>query len=105
MEDKRSPNKIKIETQIYWHQKNSRLTWKDIKHLKLEDDDIIEASWVDDHEAVHGGYWHGEITRMVEETDERFAKRQKEIEQDRERMKKMRHESYLKLKKEFESNN
>ena len=102
MEDKKSPNKIKRETQIYWHQLNSHLTWKDIKHLQLEDDDIIHSAWVEDNEADYHGYWHGEITRMVEETDEQFKKRQKAIEQERERMKKMRYENYLKLKKEFE---
>jgi len=103
MEDKKSPHKIKIETQLYWHQKNSRLTWKDIKHLQLEDDDVIEATWTDVHEADYGGYWHRQIFRYVEETDEQFAKRQKGLEQEKERMKKMRYETYLRLKKEFES--
>jgi hypothetical protein len=104
MEDKKSPNKIKVEKQIYWHQKNSQLKWKDIKHLQLEDDDIIYSGWEDDHEAEYGGYWHGQIIRMVEETDEQFTKRQKQIQQDQERIQKMRYESYLRLKKEFESN-
>jgi hypothetical protein len=103
MEDKKSINKIKRETQIYWHQKNKPLKWGDIKHLQLEDDDLIISGWEDDSEAEYNGYWHGSITRMVEETEDQFKKRQKEIEQERERMKKMRYESYLRLKKEFEN--
>ena len=105
MQDKKSPNKIKRETHIYWHQLNTQLKWGDIKHLQLEDDDLIYSAWEDDSEAEYNGYWHGSITRMVEETEDQFKKRQKEIEQERERMKKMRYESYLRLKKEFDNEN
>jgi hypothetical protein len=45
MEDKDSPNKIKRVIQIYYNEKNSILTWKDIKHLELEDDDEIMIIW------------------------------------------------------------
>lgn len=103
MEDKKSPNKIKVEKQIYWHQKNAQLKWKDIKHLQLEDDDIICSGWEDDHEAEYGGYWHGEITRMVEETDEQFQRRQNDIERQAKWSKEQRLKSYLKLKQEFEN--
>jgi hypothetical protein len=99
MEDKKSPNKIKREIQIYFHEKNRLIKWSDIKHLQLEDDDIIHSGWEDDEE---GGYFHGEITRMVEETDEQFQKRQSVIERDKKWAKEKRYESYLKLKKEFE---
>ncbi len=44
MENKKSPNKIKIEKQVYWHEKNTEMTWKDIKHLQLEDDDVIRST-------------------------------------------------------------
>ena len=102
MEDRKSPNKIKIETQIYYHQKDAKLTWGDIKHLQLEDDDIIHACWVDDENFDYNGYWHGEITRMVEETDEQFAERQADNERDAKRARERRYESYLRLKSEFE---
>ena len=105
MENKKSPNKIKRETQIYYHQKDAQLTWGDIKHLQLEDDDVIRASWEDDDNFDNNGYWHGEITRMVEETDEQYERRVKRIEEDRERLRKMRYASYLHLKKEFEDEN
>lgn len=101
MEDKKSPNKIKRETQIYYHQKNTQLKWKDIKHIQFEDDDIIRAGWEDDDNFDHQGYWHGEITRMVEETDEQFARRQADNERDAKWAKERRYESYLRLKKEF----
>ena len=100
MEDKKSLNKIKRETQLFWLGEDRLIKWSDIKHLQLEDDDVIRSSWEEDEEG--GGYYVGEITRMVEETDEQFKKRLSNIEQDKERMKKYRYESYLKLKKEFE---
>ena len=105
MEDKKAPIKIKRETQIFWHQKNKQLKWSDIKHIEFEDDDLIISGWEDDSEAEYNGYWHGSITRMVEETEDQFKKRQKDIEQERERMRKMRDESYLRLKKEFDNEN
>lgn len=99
MEDKKSPNKIKREKQIYWHMGNNLIKWSDIKNLNLEDDDIIRSGWENDED---GGYFHGEITRMVEETDEQFQKRQSDIERDKKWAKERRYENYLKLKTEFE---
>jgi hypothetical protein len=100
MDDKKSPNKIKIETEIYYHQKNSQLKWGDIKHLQLEDDDLIYSNWEDDE---NGGCWNGVILRMVEETDEEFQKRLEDIALDAKWAKERRYESYLRLKKEFEN--
>ena len=97
MEDKKSPNKIKKEKQIYWHSIQRLIKWSDIKHLTLEDDDTIRSYWDDEDMG-----FYGEIIRMVEETDEQYQKRLSNIEQDKERMKKSRYESYLRLKKEFE---
>jgi hypothetical protein len=99
MSDKKSPQKIKKEKQIFHHGKDRQMVWGDIKHLELEDDDVIHSCWVDDD-----GYWHGEITRMVEETDEQFAKRIAGNELNAKWAKERRYESYLKLKKEFGDN-
>lgn len=101
MEDRKSQNKIKIETDIYYHEKNTQLTWGDIKHLQLEDNDKIISNW-EDSEDGDRGYWYGAVTRMVEETDEQFQKRQNSIELEAVWAKQRRYESYLKLKKEFE---
>lgn len=101
MEDK-SQHKIKVEKNVYYHKKNKKLTWGDIKHLQLEDDDVIISAWEDDEDGDRG-YWHAEITRMVEETDEQFGKRQARIKLDAEWAKQRRYESYLRLKAEFET--
>lgn len=103
MSDKTTPGKIKVETQIYWHQKNSQLRWGDIKHLELEDDDLITSCWEDDENAEYNGYWHAQITRIVEETDEQFQKRLIRLQEDRARLKQMRYQNYLRLKAEFEN--
>jgi hypothetical protein len=103
MEDKKSLNKIIREMQLFWLGENRLIKWSDIKHLQLEDDDVIRSSWEEeDGDGYYVGEYVGEITRLVVETDEQYQKRLSNIEQDKERMKKSRYESYLKLKKEFE---
>ena len=92
--------KIKKETYIYWHQPNAQLKWGDIKHLQLEDDDLIYSAWEENEE--NGGNWEAVITRMVEETDEQFQNRMKDIERQDKWAKEQRYSSYLKLKQEFE---
>jgi len=101
MSDKKSPQKIKKEKQIFHHGKDRQMIWGDIKHLQLEDDDVIHSCWVDDDNFEYHGYWHGEITRMVEETDSQFVKRIAGNELNAKWAKEKRYESYLKLKKEF----
>jgi hypothetical protein len=78
------------------------MKWKDIKHLHLEDDDVISSGWVDDDNFDYHGYWHNEITRMVEESDEQFEKRQADNERMSRWAREQRYKSYLKLKEEFE---
>ena len=102
-EDRKSKNKIKRETNIYWHQLNTQLKWGDIKHLQLEDDDLIYSAWEFQENEDNGGNWEAVITRMVEETDAQFQKRMDEIEQQDKWAKEQRYKSYLKLKEEFEN--
>ena len=101
-EDRKSKNKIKRETHIYWHQLNTQLKWGDIKHHQLEDDDLIYSAWEEDEDENRGG-WAAYITRMVEETDAQFQNRMDEIERQDKWAKEQRYKSYLKLKKEFEN--
>ena len=101
-EDRKSKNKIKRETNIYCHQLNTQLKWGDIKHLQLEDDDLIYSAWEFQENEDNGGNWEAVITRMVEETDAQFQQRMDEIEQQDKWAKEQRHKSYLKLKAEFE---
>jgi hypothetical protein len=105
MEETKSPKKIKKENQIFRGHNGKQMTWKDIKHLELEDDDVIHSGWVEDDGFDYHGYWECTITRMVEETDEQFEKRIASNKRSNEEMKKRRYESYLKLKKEFENEN
>jgi hypothetical protein len=79
------------------------LKWRDIKHLELKDDDVIHAAWVDDDNFDYQGYWLGNITRMVEESDEQYEKRIQRAKISVAELKKRRYENYLKLKKEFEN--
>lgn len=102
MEDQKSPDKIKREKQIYYHEENTQLRWKDIKHLQLEDDDLILSYW-DENDENYNSHWVCGITRMVEETDEQFQKRQARLKLDAKWAKERRYESYLRLKKEFEN--
>jgi len=97
--------KIKVEKQIFFGDNSRQLKWSDIKHLELEDDDIIHAGWVEDEGYDYHGYWHNEITRMVEETDEQFKKRIADNERTVKFLKERRYENYLKLKAEFENEN
>ena len=103
MEDKKSPKKIKKEKQVFVGHNNRQMKWKDIKHLQLEDDDVIYSGWVDDDNFDYHGYWHCQITRMIEETDEQFEKRIESNRRGEIEMKNRRRESYLRLKKEFEN--
>jgi hypothetical protein len=100
-EDRKSKNKIKRGTHIYWHQLNTQLKWGDIKHLQLEDNDLIYSAWEENED--NNGNWEAVITRMVEETDEQFQKRMKDVELKNKWAKEQRYSSYLKLKDEFEN--
>jgi hypothetical protein len=103
MENNKLPKKIELEKQIYWGNNSKQMTWADIKHLELQDNDVIHSGWVDDDNFDYHGYWHNEITRMVEETDQQFEKRIARIKQDDIWAKERRRESYLRLKEEFEN--
>jgi hypothetical protein len=97
--------KIKIRKEIFSENKNIHFTWKDIKHLQLEDDDILGFYFVESYYSENeswDGFHKGEIIRMVEETDEQLEERKKVQEQFKEKSRQNRHEMYLKLKKEFE---
>lgn len=103
----KSKEKIKIEKEIFHKISYSKkFTWVDIKHLELQDEDVINAGYDEGFYTENNSmdaHYYIIITRMIEETDEEFNKRQKEIERDNKWAKERRYESYLKLKKEFEN--
>lgn len=74
-------------------------------HLDLQDDDEIHSKWEEpfySENNSHDGYFYSVIIRHELETDDEFQSRMKRIEREEENMKKIRYQSYLKLKQEFE---
>jgi len=96
--------KILKEKIIFSDVQDNQIKWKDIKHIEFEDDDIIVCCYVEsfitsneqcpEHYAIH-------ITRMVEETDDQYESRMNTLKEYRETTKKLRYNTYLKLKEEF----
>lgn len=83
----------------------SPFTWKDIKHLDLQDDDIITAQYEDSYYSENESWeahYSCTISRLIEESDEEFNERILWVKQRQEESRNERYERYLKLKKEFE---
>jgi hypothetical protein len=98
--------KIKKFEQIFYKTfGQNQPTWKELKDVKLQDDDFITISY---EEAYHSennsydGHWFIDVQRQREETDEEYKERMEKLEKSRDMLKKNRYEQYLKLKKEFE---
>jgi hypothetical protein len=72
--------------------------WKDIKHIELEDDDMIQMSW-DEHDDCYCV----RVVRWIEETDEEYQERLQYMSESENRAKERRRQHYLKLKAEFEN--
>jgi len=101
-----SPNKIKTEENIFYEHKDKPFTWKDIKHLVLQDDDEIRLEFVEGGRAGDeewDSHFLGIVMRRVIETDKQFKQRQQQIEDDKRRIKQRRKENYERLRREFES--
>lgn len=107
MENKLSPNKIKVEKEIFREQSQNPFTWKDLKDIKFEDDDRLEIGYDEGYYSENNSWdphHYAIVTRMIEETDEQFSKRQANIKRDKKWAKERRYQNYLKLKEEFENN-
>lgn len=101
-----SKDKMLVEKRIFRNSRNTPFMWQDIKHLDLQDSDIISCEWVEPFYSENNswdGHYSCEIIRMVEETDEQQQKRLERNKRNGEEMKERRRETYLRLKKEFES--
>jgi len=100
-------NKIKKQAELLRLTNNKNpITWKDIKNFQFEDDDVIHIGWEEPYYSENNssdGYYYARVTRMVEETDYEYHQRIAQNVKINEDMKKKRYETYLKLKKEFES--
>ena len=73
-------------------------TWKDVKHIEFEDDDILQMSW-DERDECYCIC----VTRWIEETDEEWQERLEWLKRSEESAKEKRRQSYLRLKAEFEN--
>jgi hypothetical protein len=100
-----NPKKIKKEKEIYSIKRQTKIKWSDIKHLKMEDDDILHIGFDEGYYSENESwepYYFANVTRMVEETDAERDERVRMAQFHTEEMKKRRYDNYLKLKMEFE---
>jgi hypothetical protein len=102
-----SDKKIMVSETILQKNKNENdpITWKDIKHIEFQDDDIITASYQEGFYSDNNSYDPFiilDITRMRLETDDEYIKRQEQIKIEYKFNKERRYQNFLKLKKEFE---
>jgi hypothetical protein len=90
-----------------------RFTFGDIRSnmeslgLTLQDSDIIECGYDEGYEGSDSGMDPSLFFRVIRkrtESDDEYNARMEEIERDEKRRKRLRHESYLKLKEEFGGN-
>lgn len=97
----------KITTKTVFNlQSGKPILWKHIKHFKFEDDDFLDAGyvepWTNGSDNSGGDHYEVEVLRDVLETDDEYNRRIKGEVKQAERLKESRFETYLKLKKEFE---
>ena len=98
--------KIKLDKNIFRLAKDSSFRWKDIKNIPFEDEDIIRIEYVEAYYSENNSWddhFVAEVIREVEETDEQFQKRMRDIERDKKWAEDTRYRNYLKLKAEFEA--
>jgi hypothetical protein len=98
-------SKIKIKKDVFFLEKDTPITWKEIKDFKFEDDDIIDIGSEEPYYSENNSweaFCYCRVERMVEETDEEYEDRMERARSTDALLKKNRYEQYLKLKKEFE---
>ena len=96
--------KILKEKYIFNDVQDNPIKWKDIKHIEFEDDDTIVCCYVKPFITSNEQYpehYAISITRVVEETDDEYETRMNAIKERSEIAKKLRYNTYLKLKNEF----
>jgi hypothetical protein len=98
-----------IEVVIFEKTNNFPILWKDWKHIKLEDNDIISNGyiepWTNGDDNSGGDHFHLKITRKRLESDKEATDRTRKEEEYNTYHKKRRYQNYLNLKKEFENGN
>jgi len=95
--------KSKVKKTIFSSVKYTPFQWKDLKDIPFEDEDMIFVNYEDDGPDTPEGYFVVNVERFVEETDEEYQERIERNKKYLEISKKMRYDTYLKLKEEFEN--
>jgi hypothetical protein len=85
-----------VKKEIFYLSSRDEITWKNIKHIEFQDDDIIDAF-------EDNGDYSFCVLRPTLETDAEYEARMVWSESTREMLKKTRYTQYLKLKEEFEN--
>jgi len=91
---------------IFSDAQDDQIKWKDIKHIEFEDDDIIVCCYIEPFITSNEQYpehYTIRITRMVEETNDEYEARINALKEHKETAKKLRYNTYLKLKDEFKN--
>jgi len=94
--------KKKVKKTVFRTEQKEPLRWKNLKEFSFEDEDLIFIEHVDDDPDVDD-YFVATVERLVEETDEEYQERIERNKAYKEAAKKMRYQTYLKLKEEFEN--
>jgi CTP synthase (UTP-ammonia lyase) len=106
--EKRNKEKIMVEYTVFQKQRSTDdpFKWKDIKDIEFQDEDEIYITLVEAYYSENNSYDShimATVTRERLETDSEFEKRQRTNKLQDKFLKERRYETYLKLKKEFES--
>lgn len=95
--------KKKIIATIFEKYLEDHPTWRDIKHIEFEDNDMISINYSRGEQSDYSDSgWCILVEREREENDEEYYKRITQNKDLEKRMKNKRYETYLKLKEEFE---
>ena len=93
-----SQDKTTYEKDIFWGSFANMPTWKHIKHIEFQDDDMIQMNYDDRDDC-----YCVSVVRWIEETDEEWQERLADMKESEDRVKENRRQRYLRLKKEFEA--
>jgi hypothetical protein len=96
--DSTSKEKTTYEKELISMFTNELPSWKDIKHIEFQDDDIIQMSWDEDDNC-----YCVFVSRWIEETDEEYQERLQHMKDWEDSAKERRRQNYLRLKAEFEN--
>jgi hypothetical protein len=100
-------NRKIVEQRVVYFVKHKPIRWKDVKHIKFQDDDIVNIGYVEPWENgpdnSGGDHYEVRIIRQRPESDYELQIRLEKEKNTKDYNKRMRFEQYLRLKAEFEN--